>query len=1113
VQAAALTERIHYWTGGQPYLTQLLCSYLGTDATPANVDAGVERLRREDENHLPPMLERLDHDEKLRRYVERVLVGERIKFYPRENRRQAQLELLGVIKENVKGFCIVRNRIYKQVLAGVAGPAVGPSTSTATLHPELNDALTRRTLALFIGTDLPREVTGLPSRADLARELARSKGLNESLSLAEVAQRVGQAGNRWEFTAFVRDSLDTAGKSPQPFHQRIVALVKEHQIETIITTAYDNLLELAFQQAGVGINRVVRGGDVSFINPDRPTLIKLYGDAQQPDTLVVTDRDHSDLLRNRDKEPLLDEVRRALRRNTMLFLGYNLADPDFRFLFDQIAGSRFARTAYGVWPALSEAEGPGLPEADVQMWRDRGIVILDTDPLGILGEAVAQPRSHSRPEATVVVPGEAQRLAWDTATIRQLLTAAFDDEELTTLCFDYFPPVYQDFGSGMSKGQKTQRLLDYCERHDQLETLLGQVKERNPAQYARFAPALRRESSVAASPSQSSKGERARQHRRIDAAAPSHAEVGQQIDVLVQVRFPDSPLLGVEDWPTKRRPLSIEQASEPMTLEFPLDPRTGKLGSAHLEARVVAPDFTIEGAARKLVEVPPDQYSKCIRFLLTAERAGNCRINIEMYNVDDVYLGTIPVEVETAGDGVTTPPTAIVTSLFFVVMVEHGSTVIVGKDLTAQQAKGHHIAQASDGSTAIVGDDSVVVGDEGIAQVVKVKVDGDYVDQRSTTVIVGDGNVVGNHSRSHVVKGRSPVTGGVSESREVGPGRRAIDASSVQPWSYQAGSSVAGVAVSADGSRILAATLGRRVVCLDRGGELLWSAEVGNQAWRVALSADGHMAVAGTGSTRPWDMKGRGVYAFDGDGQLRWRQELGASVWGLHLAAGGRAIAVGTDGHEALLFDGQGQLLWRRKMPGLGWWAWVWAAALSADGQTVAVGAANKTVLVLDRGGNLLGQYRAAADVFAVAVSADGRTVAAGSSDQQAYLLDRQGDLLWREKLDDKVWAVALSADGRRLIVGAGEKEAHVRTFDRGGQSLWKRYVEGSVGSVAVSAGGEVVGVGTRAGHVYIFDGDGEPLHHHVAQKNVRDVVVSSDGQVAAAASEDGQVYGFLLSP
>ncbi len=289
-------------------------------------------------------------------------------------------------------------------MAGEPGPTINPPTPTVAPHSELTEALHRRTLALFIGADLPRQVTGLPSRADLARELARRHNLvgQDAIlpySLAEVAQRVSQAGKRWAFTAFIRDALDTAGKSPQPFHQRIVALVKEHQIETLITTAYDNLLELAFQKAGVGINRVVRGSDVNFVRPDHPTLLKLYGDAQRPDTLIVTDRDHSDLLRDRDKEALVDEVRRTFRRNTVLFLGYNLADPDFRFLFDQIAESRFARTAYAVWP--------GLPEADVRMWRDRGIVILNTDPFGILGMLPGTPAAAESPterETPVALP-------------------------------------------------------------------------------------------------------------------------------------------------------------------------------------------------------------------------------------------------------------------------------------------------------------------------------------------------------------------------------------------------------------------------------------------------------------------------------------------------------------------------------------------------------------------------------------------------------------------------------------------------------------------------------------------------------------------------------------
>ena len=79
---------------------------------------------------------------------------------------------------------------------------------------------------------------------------------------------------------------------------------------------------------------------------------------------------------------------------------------------------------------------------------------------------------------------------WNTAAVRDLLSAAFSDEELVTFCFDCFPAVYEDLGSGMGKGQKVQRLLEHCLRRGQMEELLARVHERNPAQYARFAKQL-----------------------------------------------------------------------------------------------------------------------------------------------------------------------------------------------------------------------------------------------------------------------------------------------------------------------------------------------------------------------------------------------------------------------------------------------------------------------------------------------------------------------------------------------------------------------------------------------------------------------------------------------
>jgi hypothetical protein len=102
----------------------------------------------------------------------------------------------------------------------------------------------------------------------------------------------------------------------------------------------------------------------------------------------------------------------------------------------------------------------------------------------------------------------------------------------------------------------------------------------------------------------SSSGRPTRQvrNRRIDAAAPSAAEVGRPIDVLVQVRFLDSPVLGADAWSARRRPEEIVQESEAVALKFAVDPSTGTLRPATLELRIVAPTFEVAGSS--YVHVP-----------------------------------------------------------------------------------------------------------------------------------------------------------------------------------------------------------------------------------------------------------------------------------------------------------------------------------------------------------------------------------------------------------------------------------------------------------------------------------------------------------------------------
>jgi len=76
--------------------------------------------------------------------------------------------------------------------------------------------------------------------------------------------------------------------------------------------------------------------------------------------------------------------------------------------------------------------------------------------------------------------------AWDTAVVRELAMTAFNDEELTTFCYDNFRPVYEEFTTGMSRTQKVQRLVETCDRRGEMAKLLARVERANPYQYNRF---------------------------------------------------------------------------------------------------------------------------------------------------------------------------------------------------------------------------------------------------------------------------------------------------------------------------------------------------------------------------------------------------------------------------------------------------------------------------------------------------------------------------------------------------------------------------------------------------------------------------------------------------
>lgn len=74
--------------------------------------------------------------------------------------------------------------------------------------------------------------------------------------------------------------------------------------------------------------------------------------------------------------------------------------------------------------------------------------------------------------------------------IRELLGEAFSSGEITTLAFDLFYDVYQNFPSTMTRADKIQMVVQKAQASGRIPQLLAYVQEKNGYQYGRFADKL-----------------------------------------------------------------------------------------------------------------------------------------------------------------------------------------------------------------------------------------------------------------------------------------------------------------------------------------------------------------------------------------------------------------------------------------------------------------------------------------------------------------------------------------------------------------------------------------------------------------------------------------------
>jgi hypothetical protein len=204
--------------------------------------------------------------------------------------------------------------------------------------PQLLDFFRRREVVLYIGAGLSSGA-GLPGWADLVRPLAKSIGVhwptNEAdltvVHLLSAIQHYENQRGRNALIQALRDNLDTTGKNPTPTHNLLIGSLP---IQVIFTTNYDDLVERTLRRLNRPFNVVVNEPELVLWREDHIQVIKLCGELDQPESIIISQRDFNTFFSRRPR--LTERLRTILESKTGLFLGYSLQDPFFNQVWDNI---------------------------------------------------------------------------------------------------------------------------------------------------------------------------------------------------------------------------------------------------------------------------------------------------------------------------------------------------------------------------------------------------------------------------------------------------------------------------------------------------------------------------------------------------------------------------------------------------------------------------------------------------------------------------------------------------------------------------------------------------------------------------------------------------------
>jgi hypothetical protein len=194
----------------------------------------------------------------------------------------------------------------------------------------------------FNYTDAP------PSGNELSKRLAHECGYpdEDKTNLQRVSLYYQIKRGRDALVRAIEKEITRPEIEPSPALHMLAAL----PFSIVITTNYDHLFDIALSRANTRNGRPKQPNKVIY-NPklaafpkkvpldpteERPILMKLHGDIDRPESIVVTEEDYVNFIQkmsDKDCHPMHLNLRSRLNDWPVLFIGYSLRDYNLRLLF------------------------------------------------------------------------------------------------------------------------------------------------------------------------------------------------------------------------------------------------------------------------------------------------------------------------------------------------------------------------------------------------------------------------------------------------------------------------------------------------------------------------------------------------------------------------------------------------------------------------------------------------------------------------------------------------------------------------------------------------------------------------------------------------------------